>query len=115
MGRGLSPLQVWILKRAADSPEKDASRPEVALYSNRIVREFYGVRGAPGHRFQGPFAGDAAKHRPSITRALRRLEARGLIEVTHWVSRRSGGVSVALTDEGRAVADRLATPTPPGG
>jgi hypothetical protein len=93
VGRGLSELQIWMLKRAADRPDRNKSGNGCDLTIARTLHEFYGLpisRGASyrvstrgfmeaGRAFTS-VAPDARKHRPAVVRAIRRLEARGLVQ-----------------------------------
>ena len=89
VGRGLSELQIWMLKRAADRPDRNKSGNGCDLTIARTLHEFYGlpvsdwvpIRGfmKAGRAFTD-VAPDARKHRPAVVRAIRRLEARGLVQ-----------------------------------
>jgi hypothetical protein len=93
VGRGLSELQTWMLKRAADRPDRNEFDNGCDLTIARTLHEFYGLpitdRASyrvstrnfmeAGRAFTDD-AQEARKHRPAVVRAIRRLEARGLVQ-----------------------------------
>ena len=98
MGRGLSKLQQFILKKA--SREGDIGPPD-------ILEGFFGWKKTRlplrpgGHRFSPPEIGTDRYHKTMVTlsRSIRRLEGRGLVqrEVAHWGNR----FCLRLTDAGK--------------
>lgn len=118
MGRGLSPLQRWMLQRAAERPDRSERGGGCDLTTSRVIHEFYKVPLSPTWcRPSGSFccssqmfrdAEDtvAAKRvRPAITHAVRRLEQRGLVDAMCGAVARWSGIS--LTDAGREQATLL--------
>jgi hypothetical protein len=124
VGRGLSNLQKAILVMAHENrltgtdaysnwDGEGAYPPHVKR--ERILQEHFGWQpntvSRPG-RSSGIFSRREVGHErynvvmASLSRSLRRLEARGLIEFTH--SFRAGGWSgVELTEEGEVEAERI--------
>lgn len=120
MGRGLSELQKWILRKAgtlkrvhyADvlegyfgfKPEQEIARHGVGRYANdpRAAKCGYGTIFSPGQQHFAPEKIGRQRYRSamaSLSRACSRLHARGLVDCisgqfTHW----SG---VEITDAGR--------------
>ncbi len=99
MGRGLSKLQNWILKRAADKPDADLG---FDLSMARILMEFHSLRTDSGkveiaNNFSGRAAEKARQYRPPIIRTVARLVNRGLVTCRSGM-KRSG---VKLTAKGR--------------
>lgn len=118
----LSKMQRAILAMA-HSRRGQSRRNNVELYYAEILCEWFGFPSRtdprrPGDQHFsraeiGPQVYDAAQ--ASLSRAVRRLEARGLVTVYHGVYCRWAGL--ALTDEGvRTAADlRQSEPLPAGG
>ena len=127
MGRGLSPLQRWILQKTSERG---------LLYYAEICAEFYGwplahhiyrygdgshprqqPREEEGERQGGliPFGGqyfsrqaiglhEYRRVRATVSRAVKRLASRGLLEYAFWVRTYDRGFIaqfVRLTDQGR--------------
>lgn len=113
MGRGLSPLQRWILRRAADQPDRSERGGGCDLAIARVIHEFYEVPLSPtwyfpagstfctsSQLFRDADGMMAAKRvRPAISHAISRLERRGLVNVMQGAVARWSGIT--LTDAGR--------------
>ena len=116
MGRGLSELQSFILKKASEAPVMDprgefASSRLPHLFVPEILIGFWGwepekpVRDERGHKEIGYYfsrkrIGEARYNRgmAAVSRAVARLEARGLVERYSWLNTSS----VVITHSGRA-------------
>jgi hypothetical protein len=92
VGRGLSELQVWMLKRAAERPDRNEFGNGCDLSIARTLHEYYGLSMSARASYRVSMRGyleagraftdvadEARKHRPAVVRAIRRLEARGLV------------------------------------
>jgi hypothetical protein len=111
MGRGLSDLQMWIIRRAADAPD---AKDGIDLAQWRVVHEFYGIERnsiwrddlmtTSGNQFRGQ---DTSAARAAVCRAFARLEQRGLVECLAFAYRRLSGIR--LTDAGKLAAGRILT------
>jgi hypothetical protein len=123
MGRGLSPLQTWVLRRAVQQSR---------VYYAEVLVGFFGFKpdrpltyhddhdnalgrtlDMPGNQRFRPAAIGRDKYRcavSALSRTCARLEARGL--VTCLVAAGSHWAAVAITDAGRAWA--AAHPGPAG-
>jgi len=119
MGRGLSELQQSIIVMAYENRDPSINLGGRHVYRESILRECFGWE--PRERGWSPFSRkDIGAERynrgmASLSRALRRLEERGLVEFTHSMLA-SGWSGVLLTEEGEAEAQRIlerreATPT----
>jgi phage N-6-adenine-methyltransferase len=121
MGRGLSPLQWALLETAWRNREAgrgaqwdgDYVRGWDAHY-HELLTGYYGLEPAWRHRWGGEavFRADdrcAATARAAISRAAKRLDARGLI---YWM-RHLGSVGIILTEAGEALAGKRYAPPPP--
>ena len=99
-GRGLSDQQKWILRTVFwlyDYAERNATD-----YGRRMV-EIWGIHWTPSRWHQDWTASDRA----SVSRALKRLEGRGLVLRTNdWGGDRRTN-HVRLTEQGRQEAERL--------
>jgi hypothetical protein len=114
MGRGLSDLQRAILRLALTNRADPHRRAQVDLYTAEILVDLYHwpttVPLARGPGLQH-FDRDAIGHdryntvRASVSRALRRLEDRGLIARYDGVTARWTGLR--LTDQGLTTAEHL--------
>jgi hypothetical protein len=97
MGRGLSDLQQWILRRAARQGQ---------LYNHEILSGFYGWRPSrrgprpEDIRFSPGLVGQRyGSVRAAVSRACRRLEDRGLVTCFTQATRR--WAAVAISEAGR--------------
>jgi hypothetical protein len=114
----LSRLQRWILYAAFENRLGDPGAPEVDLYTHEILAGYFAfpmrwydrepLHSKPGsHRFDREQIGreryDAAQ--ASISRTVRRLEARGLVE--RYVADVSRWAGLRLTDAGVEAAPIL--------
>jgi len=108
MGRGLSPLQEWVLVRALDAPDR-SELGGCDLKLKRVLVEFYGIEGTLGRwarRFRGmAVVAEAKLHRPAVSRAFTRLEQRGLVSVMCGACSRWTGIN--LTEAGRERATTI--------
>lgn len=109
MGRGLSPLQRWMLRKALDNRIKEGRTAEIGhgadLYYFEIKQGYFGLgskcsegaRESPGnHRFNASEPGYRAAS-ASINRAARRLNARGLVECVFALTTRWSGIVLTST------------------
>jgi hypothetical protein len=118
MGRGLSKLQQWMLVRALDGADRGRDGTGGCdLTMLRALSEFYGMPLpkyllerhnllAAGKVFSDP--GDvlcAKSHRPAVSRAMHRLQQRGLVECVCGAMARWSGINI--TAAGRTEAERL--------
>ena len=114
----LSRLQRWILYAAFDNRSVDPAAPKVDLYNHEILAGYFGfpmrwydrepLHSHPGaHRFDREQIGreryDAAQ--ASVSRAVKRLEARGLVE--RYAGAASRWAGLRLTDAGFEAAPML--------
>jgi hypothetical protein len=110
MGRGLSALQCFILRRTGEQHRLYFAEVLVEYFGWPVVgpwaalrRDDRGDLAHPGaHRFDAATIGRTRYHntRSVLAQACRRLEARGL--VTRWYGTTSHWQAVAITDAGRA-------------
>jgi hypothetical protein len=109
MGRGLSELQRFILRRASELRRLHYAEVLVEYFGWQPVgpwaalRRHAGDLAHPGaHRFDAAMIGHTRYHntRSVLAQACRRLEARGL--VTRWYGTTSHWQAVVITDAGRA-------------
>ena len=111
---GLSRLQRELLREIWLAYQKQAPR-DYKLNDGSSALEYWGVRWSGRHvevkrRSQSwTGRGQSASQRAADSRALRRLEQRGLIVRMHRFTWREGPYTnyVRLTDEEKAVAQRL--------
>ena len=122
MGRGLSDLQRWMLRRAAEKPDC-TDNGGCELLVGRVIAEHFEVTPAlwPSQQnedgtampltLRGPVFKDHAKEaataRAAIVRAMNRLEERGLAERLSGAYSRWSGMS--LTNEGKSLVVSWAT------
>lgn len=117
MGRGLSPLQQWILRRATEKPDRSkcaaafgvpAGKAGCDLTIGRVLHEFYGVpvsgkAAADGDFLSGPTfrdrSAEARRHRPAVSRAFTRLAERGQVELVGAVYSRWSGINLIGNDD----------------
>jgi hypothetical protein len=114
MGRGLSPEQRRILISAAGaSPPGTPSGVDLlirdaieACYpSLRYLRDAQGKPPSAGSNYWPEQTPELKRAKASVSRAIRRLEQRGLVERLMGAVSRWGGLK--LTDEGRLIAEKL--------
>lgn len=106
----LSPLARWILQHAG-----------AGLARSEIAQEFYGLEPFYSGGYADPCLGPQEKRerqakcrraQPAITKALKRLESVGLVEL---VCRNRYVKAVRLTQRGRLLAEELNNATEPAG
>ena len=128
MGRGLSPLQNWMLRKALENRQRenrDATSNGADLYYNEVKAGFFHLmfKTVPnpeynvlrnvhdGHRFDDSEPGYAAAS-ASISRSTRRLRDRGLVVwilgYSHWsgISLTEAGIGYVLADIRNDITDR---------
>ena len=122
MGRGLSELQQAIIvmayknKATGADAYHDDSGPVAAAHVKResILREYFGWQSddaRPDYHYRTFSRADIGRERynatmVSLSRSLHRLEARGLVYLTHSVMA-AGWSGAELTEEGEAEAERI--------
>ena len=123
----LSRLQRWILDAAYGNRSGNQAGPEADLYYHEILAGYFGfpvarnadkpLHSSPGsHHFDRQAIGQARFHaaQASIGRAVRRLEARGLVERRGAGCGRSAGLTIAdiAVEAASKLSDRGRRPVP---
>ena len=111
MGRGLSPLQKFILEKAYNTSKEKKNPDDMDIYYRDVLIGYFGFKKGSSiwgdsicgsHYFSKSEIGDLKYQaaQASISRAFRRLEKRGLIHIysgarSHW----TGGMITNLGKE----------------